>query len=112
MLILFLTMIMVLGGGSPKPVDLSISPRQAFAPVSVQAKITIPPNPNNRSACLSWDSEDGEAGQHCFPVEGDQAARTTFYTFHVNAAGDYQVLVHLIRTTEIISSIPLTLSVQ
>ncbi len=88
----------------PPPVKLSLDRTTAFAPVHVQAKITIPPNEANRQACLTWDSFDNEAGQHCFPLNGKDFPSTILYTFPIHDPGEYAVIVYLVQTTQIINS--------
>ena len=85
----------LLGVGDPAAVALRASPSVGFEPADIRFTIVIDPHPDNRVACLAWDSADGDAGQSCWEVDGD-SARTTERRIRVGS-GDYEAVLVVAR---------------
>jgi len=73
-----------------KAINLRVSPRHGFEPLTVRATIVIEPNDLNTEWCLSWDSDDGEAGGTCRTMEGQYASKTTEILVERLPAGTYR----------------------
>lgn len=80
------------------PVTLKLSPLQGYSPFSTRGRVVTPPDPNNREWCLVWDSEDGEAGLSCKPLDGEAGAVTHDILLKELSAGLYIVKAVVVRS--------------
>lgn len=71
------------------PISLKVTPRQAFEPVTIRSTVTVEPNYLNTAVCLMWDSEDGQGGMDCRPLEGQYAPKTFYFENKDTRGGDY-----------------------
>lgn len=93
---IILTIILAMSRG-PHPVDLTLNAHILPPRTTIQAKVVIEPDETNREACILWQSEDGEAGEHCWPQVGANAPHTTFYRFTIASPGEYKVTAYILK---------------
>ena len=74
---------------TPDPIRLAVTPAQSFEPATIRATITLEPNALNSTLCLLWDSDDGEAGQHCWSTDGSFEPKTRLFDVKRLGAGHY-----------------------
>jgi hypothetical protein len=84
------------------PVEVRVSPYNGFAPLTVEARITVLPHYQNWSICLQWDSGDS-AGRACWDLNGQYAPRTQYYTIKGLGPGEYTIhaIVYQLRGVKI-----------
>jgi hypothetical protein len=71
------------------PASVDVYPHLGMAPLTVRVRTTIERDVRNRSACLFYVSVEGNEGQSCWELAGDQAARTTT-RYEILEGGDYE----------------------
>lgn len=93
-----LILALLLGGfvvlGTP-PISLTLNPAVGYAPFSTRGTASIPPSSSNTFWCLVWNSEVGEAGLSCKPLEGEKAPRVHPIELKDLSAGEYEVYVEV-----------------
>lgn len=72
------------------PLSLQITPQQGFEPLFLRATVHVQRNYLNTQMCLAWDSEEGEAGLNCRPLEGQYAVQTFTIEIPTLSAGEYE----------------------
>jgi hypothetical protein len=103
--ILFVLVLLVTVVSTPQaPIRVVTGFGVGFAPASFQMRVTIPPHPDNRHACLTYDSGDYYR-RSCWQVDEDSAPSTWIWARDV-PAGEYLAVADLTRTTRTIRSVP------
>lgn len=97
---------------APPSVGLSVSPHFSSHPTRVRSTITIEPDERNRGACLVWDSDIGEAGSHCWDIEGTSFPRHTEFNNTLEQPGSYEFVLQLERTNKVLQTSPQTVEVN
>ena len=89
---------LLLAGGSPSPLTLSISPAHQFAPGVVVFTIHVTPNVDNRILCMGYLSDRGNERISCQDLEGaDNPTPTFLQRFPDLDTGTYQGFAQLFR---------------
>lgn len=109
---MFTTLLLLMLAGSPERVALTVTPQVTSTPATIRTKITIQPDYLAREVCVSWNSEDGEAGSHCWPHNGEYEHKTAFYNILLHTPGTYVIQATLLRVRDTISSTPQTVLVN
>lgn len=83
---------------------LTVSPQNGFAPLTVEARLTIEPSDVNRRICVSWES-DQNSGSACWQLDGSSAPRTQVRHLLFHQEGTYDVVAELTTTTGTIRTV-------
>lgn len=81
----------------PPAVLLSVTPAVVYAPATIQFKIIVEPNSNNRILCWGWDSEEGSFRSSCEELEGELAPKTYWFTYSDVGSGHYEAFAQVFR---------------
>jgi hypothetical protein len=76
--------------------SLTVSPRRAFAPASVNVRVRIAPDADNRAIAISASSAQYFRSSE-MPLEGDRAPRTIELQFRDIPDGNYEVFATLLK---------------
>lgn len=79
------------------PILLALNVIFGYAPMDVQATITVEPAAINRGVCIAWESENN-SGSSCWEVDGLNAPKTQRYRLRALPSGNYVVRAELITT--------------
>lgn len=88
----------------PTPLQLHLTPHEAFYPTTIQAKLVVEPHYLNRMVCLAWESQEAGSKSSCWQVEGQYAAKVYDHELKHLQPGEYQVMASVIRVRETIST--------
>lgn len=70
--------------------SMSVTPRQALAPVNLRVRVRIEPHADNRTLVVVADSADFYRRSE-IPLEGERSPRTVWLQFPDLPSGDYDV---------------------
>src|SRR3990167_5660178 len=84
------------------PISLEIRSLMGSAPFTTRARISLPPHPDNRYVCLSWQQIRGgnEGRTSCWSVAGEREALTTWKLLKDLSAGKWDVVAYVLRNDE------------
>ncbi len=74
------------------PVTLTVTPTVCMAGRTVELRVHVPPHPDNRELCITWDS-GASSGDSVLPVRSDQAVYRR--EIRDTVPGSYYVIVTL-----------------
>lgn len=67
------------------------------APATLVVRVRIDADARNRAECIVWNSEDGEAGQECWSLNGADAPLTVQKEYRDLPEGHYVVEAWVVR---------------
>ena len=107
-LVLVLLIVAITAPTAP-PIVVSTRFVYGFAPASFPLRVRIEPHPENRMACLSYESDD-YSRRSCWQVEQDSAP-STFFHLRDLPAGEYTAVADLSRPPRTVRSAPVRFDV-
>ena len=84
--------------GDLPDIALSFTPHVGFAPLTIQAKVSIKPNYQNTGFCVEWASDDGSYdGASCQTLDGQYERMIQHLTLKHFPAGHYSIFAVVYR---------------
>lgn len=90
---------------------LDVTPAHQFAPGTIQLKIRVEPNAENRVLCFGFDSGSNYGRTSCQDLEGDKAPTIHLIRYKDLPSGDYEAFAQLLDNTKVIAQVIRTFTI-